>query len=442
MGRGKRAPLRGMGRGKRAPLRGMGRGKRRAGALTRNARLGECYQLQLGESEVELRVILYTGKGGVGKTTVSAATAVACAARGRRTIVLSTDAAHSLADLFEHPIGPEPARIAQNLYACEVEVYHELAKNWGAIRAYIKHFLASRGYGEVIADELSVMPGMEDLFSLLRLLEIQESGKYDTAVIDCAPTGATLQLLGFTDVFEWYMNRFFDLERKLVRAIRPVAERVIKAPLPGDEVFGQVELLYRRMIAIKALLTDPSRSSVRLVLNPEKMVIAETRRAYTCLGLYGYPVDAVIINRRLPEEVGGYLAEWLTIQHRHLELIHNSFAPLPELTCRLFPREMTGLKAVEAVAAEIFAVYEPDQVLHTRTPFELEAKDGCYEMRLHLPGVSKKEIQMFVKDGELILNAAGFRRHFLLPRQLDGYIVAKARLDGDQFNILFAKDSA
>ncbi len=389
-----------------------------------------------------MRVILYTGKGGVGKTTVSAATAVACAARGRRTIVLSTDAAHSLADLFEQKIGPEPVRITKNLYACEVEVYHELAKNWGAIRAYIKHFLASRGYGDVIADELSVMPGMEDLFSLLRLLEIEESGEYDTAVIDCAPTGATLQLLGFTDVFEWYMSRFFDLERRLVRAIRPMAERVIKAPLPGDEVFGQVEQLYRRMVLIKALLTDPNRASVRLVLNPEKMVIAESRRAYTCLGLYGYPVDAVVINRRLPPEVDGYLAEWLGIQQKHLDVIQHSFAPLPLLSCRLFPREMTGLKAVEAVAAEIFAQYEPDQVLFARTPFELEAKNGLYEMRLYLPGVSKKEIQLFVKDGELIVNAAGFRRHFLLPRQLNGYIVAKARLEGDQFNILFAKDSA
>jgi arsenite-transporting ATPase len=389
-----------------------------------------------------VRVILYTGKGGVGKTTISAATALACARRGARTIVLSTDAAHSLADLLETPIGPEPARITKNLHACEVEVYHELAKNWGAIRAYIKHFLASRGYGEVLSDELSVMPGMEDLFSLLRLLELEESGRYDVAVIDCAPTGATLQLLGFTDVFEWYMNRFFDLERKLVRAIRPVAEKVIKAPLPGDEVFGQVEVLYRRMSAVKALLTDPDRSSVRLVVNPEKMVIAESRRAYTCLALYGYPVDAVVINRRLPPEADGYLHEWLDIQRRHLAVIERSFAPLPLLSCKLFPSEMTGLNAVEAIADELFHEFAPDQVLLTRTPFELEARNGVFEMRLYLPGVTKKDVQLFVKDGELIVNAAGFRRHFLLPRQLDGFLVAKARLDGDHFIILFARDSA
>ncbi len=176
-----------------------------------------------------MRVILYTGKGGVGKTTVSAATAVACAKKGLKTIVLSTDAAHSLSDLFEKTIGPEPVRIATNLYACEVDVRHELALNWGTIQTYIKHFLSSRGYGEAIADELSVLPGMEDLFSLLRLLELNESGKYDLAILDCAPTGATLQLLGFTDVVDWYMNRFFDIERKLVKAVRPMAERIIKA---------------------------------------------------------------------------------------------------------------------------------------------------------------------------------------------------------------------
>ena len=389
-----------------------------------------------------MRIILYTGKGGVGKTTVSAATALACARRGQRTIVLSTDAAHSLADLFDRPIGPEPIRVTKNLDVCEIEVHHELAKNWGTIRAYIKHFLASRGYGEVIADELSVLPGMEDLFSLLRLLELEESGGYDVAVIDCAPTGATLQLLGFADVFDWYMNRFFDIERKLVRVIRPMAERVIKAPLPGDEVFGQIEQLYQRMMAIKNLLTDPERASVRLVLNPEKMVIAESRRAFTCLCLYGYPVDAIVVNRLLPPEAGGYLDDWLKTQQEHLDFIRVAFGALPQLQCRLFPREMVGLEAVKQVGAEIFAAHEPGAVLANHRPFDLEPENGFYKMRLHLPGVSKKDVELLVKENELIITAAGYRRHILLPRQLEGYLVAKARLDGDQFHVLFTKDSA
>ena len=389
-----------------------------------------------------MRVILYTGKGGVGKTTVSAATAYACAQKGLRSIVLSTDTAHSLADLFDRAIGPEPVQVTDNLFACEVEVHHELAKNWGTIQAYIKHFLSSRGYGEVIADELSVLPGMEDLFSLLRLLELEESGEYDVAVIDCAPTGATLQLLGFTDVFDWYMSRFFDIERRLVRAIRPMAERVIKAPLPGDEVFGQVEQLYKLMMSIKALLTDPARSSVRLVVNPEKMVIAESRRAHVCLGLYGYPTDAVVINRLLPSDVDGYLAEWVEIQKHHMQAITASFHPLPQLKCRLFPREMTGLPAIAQIAEEMFGDADPAKVMHTRAPFELEAKNDYYEMRLFLPGVSKREVQLLVKENELILTAAGHKRHILLPRQLDNHVVAKARLTGDTFTIIFAKDSA
>ncbi|MDP8225079.1 MAG: TRC40/GET3/ArsA family transport-energizing ATPase [Candidatus Lernaella stagnicola] len=389
-----------------------------------------------------MRVILYTGKGGVGKTTISAATAYGCALRGKRTIVISTDAAHSLADLFDREIGPEPTEIRENLYACEVEVHHELAKNWGTIQAYIKHFLSSRGYGEVLADELSVVPGMEDLFSLLRLLEMEESGEYDVAVIDCAPTGATLQLLGFTDVFDWYMNRFFDIERRLVRAIRPVAERIIQAPLPGDDVFGQVEDLYAKMMAIKTMLTDPTRASVRLVVNPERMVIAESRRAHTCLGLYGYPLDAVIVNRVLPADVDGYLAEWVGIQKHHMQTIDASFHPLPRLQCKLFPREMTGLPAVGVLADEVFGDRDPAEIMYQHKPFELEAKQDYYEMRLYLPGVTKKDVSLLVKDGELILGAAGFKRHILLPRQLDEHVVAKARLNGDIFTIIFAKDSA
>ncbi|HPM77538.1 MAG TPA: TRC40/GET3/ArsA family transport-energizing ATPase [bacterium] len=389
-----------------------------------------------------MRIILYTGKGGVGKTTVSAATAVACAKKGLKTIVLSTDAAHSLSDLFEKPIGPEPVRIATNLYACEVDVRHELALNWGTIQTYIKHFLSSRGYGEAIADELSVLPGMEDLFSLLRLLELNESGKYDLAILDCAPTGATLQLLGFTDVVDWYMNRFFDIERKLVKAVRPMAERIIKAPLPGDEVFGQVEDLYKRMMSIKDLLTDPDRTSVRLVTNAEKMVLAESRRAYTCLSLYGYPVDAVVVNRLLPNEVGAYLAQWLDIQAQHLEEIRTAFKPLPLLRCRLFPKEMTGLRAVGLVAEELFDGSEPAAVLHHGRPFELEGTNGTFEMRLHLPGIAKNEVELLVKEGELIVTAGGYVRHLLLPRQLADHQVTKAKLDRETFRILFTKETA
>ncbi len=389
-----------------------------------------------------MRVILYTGKGGVGKTTVSAATALACASRGQRTIVLSTDAAHSLADLLERSIGPEPVEIAKNLHACEIDVHHELRLNWGTIQAYIKHFLSRRGYGEVIADELSVLPGMEDFFSLLRLLELDKTGEYDVAILDCAPTGATLQLLGFTDVVDWYMNRFFDIERKLVKAIRPVAERVIQAPLPGDEVFGQVEQIYMRMMRIKTLLTDPTRSSVRLVTNAEKMVVAESRRAFTCLGLYGYPVDAVVVNRLLPNEIDGYLARWLDIQKTHLDEIERAFNPLPMLRCKLFPQEMTGLKAVEAIAAEVFAERDPAAVLYRDRPFELLGESGAYEMRLRLPGVGKKDINLLVKEGELIVSAGGFVRHILLPRQLDRHVVARARMDGDTFRIQFAREPA
>jgi arsenite-transporting ATPase len=214
-----------------------------------------------------MRTILYTGKGGVGKTTLSAATAVACAKQGRRTVVMSIDAAHSLGDSFDTRIGSEPTPIIDNLHALEIDVHHELERNWNVISTYIKRFLTSQGYDEVVAEELVVMPGMEELFSLLKLLEFKRSGEYDLAVIDCAPTGSTLQFLGFSDVLDWYMTRFFNLERRIVKTVKPIAEKIIKAPLPTDEVFGSVEGIYARIIAIKELLMDPDLSSVRIVTN-------------------------------------------------------------------------------------------------------------------------------------------------------------------------------
>ncbi len=385
-----------------------------------------------------MRTILYTGKGGVGKTSLSAATAVAAAKKGHNTIVMSIDAAHSLGDSFDVKLGNEPVNLGENLDALEIDVHHELERNWDVISKYIKKFLTSQGYDELVAEELVVMPGMEELFSLLKLLEFDREGKYDLAIIDCAPTGNTLQFLAFSDVIDWYMGRFFNLERKIVKAVKPIAEKIIKAPLPSDEVFDSVEGIYDRIVEIKNLLSDPERSSVRIVTNPEKMVVSESRRAYVALSLFGFPVDCVIANRVFPPEIkNGYFANWRKVQRENLDLITEFFSPLPIKRCRMFDNEMVGIERLAALAAEVFQKDDPANIFYSDKPFSIESKGDSMIMKLKLPSVNKDDIQLWTKEDELIITVKGHRRNLLLPRALKKHKLSKAKLDQDIFTIRF-----
>lgn len=383
-----------------------------------------------------MRVILYTGKGGVGKTTLSAATAVESAARGHRTVVMSIDAAHSLGDAFDTPLSSEPTTLQKNLDAIEIDVHHELEKNWAVISGYIKRFLTSQGYDDVVAEELAIMPGMEELFSLLKLLEFENSNKYDVAIIDCAPTGSTLQFLAFSDVIDWYMNRFFDWNRRIVRAVKPIAEKIIKAPLPSDEVYQSIENIYKRIMGIKDLLTNPECSSVRIVTNPEKMVISESRRAYVALSLFGFPVDCVVVNRLLPEEVDeGYFASWRKTQKKNLGQIREFFSPLPLLTCRFFNKEMVGIAKLKKLAKDVFEDTDPSEILYSDRPFVIEETDKGFAIKIKLPGVEKSAIDLWTKEGELIITVETRRRNILLPRALKGHKVVNAKYEKDVFTV-------
>ncbi|MFC1890629.1 ArsA family ATPase, partial [Thermodesulfobacteriota bacterium] len=267
-----------------------------------------------------MRIILYTGKGGVGKTTTAAATAVKCAEHGHRTIVLSTDAAHSLSDIFETGIGASPTPIVEGLDAQEIDVAYELKHHWGVIQSYITKFLKSQGIEGIMAEEFAIVPGMEELFSLLKLKEYADSGAYEVAIVDCAPTASTLRMLGMPDAVRWYMDKFFHIERRIVKAVKPVAERLTKIPMPTDEIYFSAESLFRRVDAMKDLLTDAGKATVRLVCTPERMVIQESRRAFTTLSLFGLPVDAIITNRVLPEGLDAqYFKKWKTAQRRHIK---------------------------------------------------------------------------------------------------------------------------
>jgi arsenite-transporting ATPase len=367
-----------------------------------------------------MRIILYTGKGGVGKTSVSAATAVNCAESGYRTVVLSTDAAHSLSDSFDKKIGDRLRELLPNLFAQEVNVQRELRENWGIIKSFITDSLKKKGMDELMAEEFSIFPGLEELFSLLRLKELYDSGKYDVAIIDCAPTGATIRMLGVPSVFRWYFDKFFHLERRIAKVIKPVVERMYdEVLLPTDEVFYSVEEIYERVYNLNRVLTDPEVTSVRLVCSPENMVIKESQRAYTYLNLFGYGVDAVIANRVLPEvSDDSYFHKWKKIQQKYLRYAEQTFHPLKVLRSPLFEDEMVGIKQLKKMSHHIFGDSDPAAVFYKERPFTLEKENGKIYLSVRIPYARKEQIGAWVKGEELFLEWGDFKVNTLLPNYL------------------------
>ena len=374
-----------------------------------------------------MRIILYSGKGGVGKTTLSAATAVQAARRGLETLVVSTDAAHSLADALDVPVGSSPTRIAPHLDALEIDVNVELSSHWGVIQEFLTRFMTFKGVDEAVAEEMAILPGMEELFSLLKVKTFAESGRYDVIVIDCAPTGDTVRMLGVPEILNFYFSRIFPIQRTVLRTVRPVAERMTDMPIPSDDVFAAVKALYEQMEGMGPLLQDPRRSSIRIVLNPEKMVIAESQRLYTYLSLFGFPVDAVVANRVLPEEArSAYFDRWFKIQAGHLETAREAFEPLPFLKAPLFDREMVGTEMLDEFGRRVFADQDPTAVLYQGRPIEVKKEKGAYALYIRLPFAEKDRIQVWTRGDELVVQVDNQRRHLMLPRTLAGRSVASA----------------
>ena len=386
-----------------------------------------------------MRIILYTGKGGVGKTSISAATALRCANLGYRTIVLSTDAAHSLADSFDLPIGPEPTELAPNLWGQEIDVLYQMDKYWGNVQRYMATVFAWRGLDEIIAEELTVFPGMEELASLLQIVHLHDDCDYDVVIVDCAPTGATLQLLSFPEIARWYLDKIFPIERKMLQLTRPLLRAVVDIPIPDDALFDTVADLILSLDRMHTLLIDPQKSSVRLVLNPEKMVIKETQRAFTYLNLYSYATDLIVSNRIIPPAVqDGYFSAWKEIQKKYGQMVEEAFAPLPILAVPLFDQEVVGLKMLRRMAESIYGDGDPTQVYYTGQAQRVEKNEHGYTLTIPLPFVSKEEVQLIRSTfDELVIHIGNHKRNLLLPRVLVSLEVVEAKHQGDELVVRF-----
>ena len=387
----------------------------------------------------QARILLYTGKGGVGKTSVSAATAVRCAELGYRTIVVSTDAAHSLADSFDLTLGPEPTPIAPNLWGQEIDLLYQMEKYWGKVQEYLAAIFAWRGMDELVAEETSVLPGMEELASLMQITYLNDLGEFDVIIVDCAPTGATLQLLAFPEMARWYLEKIFPIERKAMQLARPILKAMVDMPLPDDELFDTVAELIRQLDRMHNLLSNPDRTTARLVLNPEKMVIKEAQRAFTYLNLYGYATDLIICNRMIPGQVSdGYFSMWKEIQGRYHQMVEEAFSPLPILDVPLFDQEVVGLEMLRKMALAIFGDQDPAKVFYKGKTQQIVKQDQYYQLSLPLPLVDRSRIQLTkTAHDELVIHIGNWKRNLLLPRVLAGLEVAGARYEGDQLIVTF-----
>jgi arsenite-transporting ATPase len=390
-----------------------------------------------------MRIVLVTGKGGVGKTTVAACTALRAADAGHRTLVTSTDPAHSLADAMGVGLGSDPGQVVENLDGQQIDTQRQLDRYWGSIRRQLMDVLDWGGAGGIEAEEFLVFPGMDELFALLEVNRHARSGAYDVIVVDCAPTAETLRLLSLPEVLSWYFEKVLPTERRLMRAARPILSRLTDLPLPQDEVFTTAQSVFESIEGVKKLMADPAVTSARLVVNPEKMVIDEARRTYSYLGLFGYGVDGVVINRVLPEEVADpYFERWRAIQKGHLDTVEDAFAEVPRLRLRLFDDEMVGVDRLRYMSDELYGHLDPIFDFSATHPFRIIDDDGGVAMEVDIPFVDKSDLDVYRHGHEIYIQVGPYRRSFILPDALHRREVTRARLDGGTLRVSFSDPDA
>lgn len=393
-----------------------------------------------------MRVLLMTGKGGVGKTSVAAATGLRCAELGYKTLVLSTDPAHSLADSFDLDLGHDPRPVQPNLWGAELDALMELEGNWGAVKRYITNVLQARGLEGIEAEELAILPGMDEIFSLVRMKRHHDEGEYDVLIIDSAPTGTALRLLSLPEVAGWYMRKLYKPFQAVSEALRPLVEPLFRPvagfSLPTKEVMDAPYEFYEQLIALEKVLTDPGTTSVRLVTNPEKMVIKESLRAHAYLSLYNVGTDLVIANRIIPATVEDpFFQRMKEKQQQYKQEIHDNFQPLPVKEIPLFADEMCGLEALHRLKQTLYGEEDPTQVYYKETTLRVLQDNDQYSLEVYLPGIAKDKIELSKSADELNIRIGNHRRNLVLPQALAAMEPAGAKMEDDYLKIRFANAS-
>lgn len=385
------------------------------------------------------RILLFTGKGGVGKTTTSAATALLCADSGLETMVLSTDPAHSLADAFGVELGDLPVEITAHLHGQQLDAQARMEESWSDIQAYLMEVFDWAGLDAIEAEELAVFPGLDEVFALADIKRYATSGEWDVVVVDCAPTAETIRFLSLPDILSWYMERLFPVSRRLNKAVGPVLRRVTSLPVAKDSVFSAGQRFYDRLDGVRELLTDPVRTNVRLVVNPERMVIAEARRTYTYLSLFGYRVDAVIANRLLPDTISDpWFDRWRALHAEHLRSIEDAFAPLPVLRAELADDELVGSGRLRDFGTALYGGHDPASSLHSGEPLRVTRRGADYHLTIELPFTEHDDLEVGRKGDELLVRVGPYRRALLLPDSLRRRTVRTAALKQGKLRVVFA----
>ncbi|MBW1918226.1 MAG: ArsA family ATPase [Deltaproteobacteria bacterium] len=391
-----------------------------------------------------MRIILFAGKGGVGKTSMAAATGVNIARRGQKTLVMSLDPAHSLADIFDLNRGlmdknrGKPVAVDNDLWIQELDVQEEIKQNWGEVYRYLAILLNVSGFDEILAEELAILPGMDEVSALLYINKYIREQSYQVIILDCAPTGESLRFISIPTALEWYIKKIFHLERQIFKVVRPVARRMTTIPLPEDEYFAALQRLFDRLEGVDRLLADPNVTTVRLVTNPEKVVLKESQRAFMYFCLYQMVVDGVIINRIFPTALADHFFHyWKQNQEEYLELAHTRFAPVPIFPVEFFDREVVGLESLTRLSQAIYGDRQPEDILYRESPYRFEKSDGVYTLAIRLPFIGAEDVSLGKTGEELVIRVGGFKRHVLLPRNMAALEPQGAKFEGDYLNIRF-----
>ena len=391
-----------------------------------------------------MRIIMFAGKGGVGKTSVASATGVRAAEMGHRTLIMSLDIAHSLSDIFALDKGlvdqnkGMPVKIEDRLWIQELDIQEEIQRNWKDVYKYIATLFSTTGFDEILAEELAVLPGMEEVSSLLYINRFVQEDDFDVIILDCAPTGESLRFISIPSTLEWYIRKIFKIQRRVVSYIRPVVRRFYDVPLPEDDYFEALQNLFERLEGIDTILTDPDITTVRLVVNPEKIVLKETQRIFLYFSLYKMCIDAIVMNRILPPTIEEkYFDDWKESQRRYLKLAEEYFSPVPILPVNLLQSEPLGKRNLAKLGADIYGEHDPTQHFYHDQPYEFQQRNGQFIIRIKLPFISKETIELNRLPEEVVVRVGEFKKHILLPRHVSAYKDVKAKMDGSYLDIIF-----